>query len=65
MQLVLPGNHVNVSICARKPLWSDVQGFMQASVEFHQMGFVRWARVLKVHDQTGWDKILELSDSVQ
>lgn len=65
MQLEPPGNHGDEQICARKPQWNDVRGFMEASPELHYMGFVLWVRVLTVRDHADWEKILELSNLVQ
>ncbi|KAG8776528.1 hypothetical protein FRC12_000858 [Ceratobasidium sp. 428] len=42
-------------ICCVKPQWSDIAGFMGASVELHTIGYVRWLTVATVKHPQDWE----------
>ncbi|KAG9124055.1 hypothetical protein FRC07_013041 [Ceratobasidium sp. 392] len=62
--LTPPTSFDAASVLSRKPLWSEVFGFMGASPELHAMGYVRWVRILKVHTPEDWERITQLSHLV-
>lgn len=64
MEFKLPEDD-DTTIYPLKPPWRAVYGFLNTSVALHQMGFVRWVRMLKVRSQGDWERVLELSDLVQ
>lgn len=64
MELTLPERDA-AAIYPLKPPWHEVYGFLSASVALHQMGFVRWVRVLKIRSPGDWERILELAHLVQ
>lgn len=44
----------NTPITSSKPVWSGVEGFMQANLDLHNMGFLRWLHVITVKDNQDW-----------
>ncbi|KAG8709648.1 hypothetical protein FRC09_000550 [Ceratobasidium sp. 395] len=41
-------------ICCVKPQWADVAGFMEASPEFHRIGYNRWVPVVTIRHPNDW-----------
>ncbi|KAG8700423.1 hypothetical protein FRC12_016352 [Ceratobasidium sp. 428] len=62
--IVPPKSYTDISLHSRKPLWSDVSGFMGTAPEFHAMGYVRWVRILKVRTPNDWERISQLAHLV-
>jgi hypothetical protein len=56
---------VAASICLAKPNWSDVASFMAASPDLHNIGFIRWIRVLSILDSEDWNQVLRYSHLVR
>lgn len=55
----------NVPLCHEKPLWSEISGFMSASLELHRMGVARWLRVLTVRGPDDWTMVSQNSHLVR
>lgn len=54
-----PQDATNGSLCSQKSSWSDVSGFMAASVLLHNIAMARWMRVLTIRSSEDWEKVLK------
>lgn len=59
IKLPIPDCTGNTSITCSKPVWSEVESFMRASVDLHNMGFTRWLCVITVKERKDWEIILQ------
>lgn len=50
----IPDAAGDAPITCLKPVWLDVKGWMEASVNLHSMGFMRWLRVITVNSPDDW-----------
>jgi len=66
---IQPPNHRSgdegTAFCCVKPDWPQVVGFMQASLDLHNIGIERWVRILTIRESGDWKIVARWSNVVR
>lgn len=53
------------SFCSTKTPWPEVEGFMYASLDLHNMGIERWVSVLTIRESGDWKIAARWSQTIR